>query len=126
MNKPRSFSRKTNNLIASFRGLPKDRSRAFWRKEKSMDAVMDRVIQRYQIIETRPEEAIRANWTSLVGEYNAKHAHPWRLDRSRRLYVMVSNPVVKQEMQFHKKMILTRLTKIEGCEGIRELIFRAG
>jgi hypothetical protein len=126
MPKPSNFNRKTNNLIASLRGLPKDRSRAFWKDEKDLNAVMDRVIERFHISEVRPEEAILADWTSIVGDRNASHSHPHRLEHGFRLYVLVNNPVVKQEMQFHKKMIKTRLNKIPGCEGIREIIFRAG
>ncbi|MDA0347955.1 MAG: DUF721 domain-containing protein [Verrucomicrobia bacterium] len=126
MPKSSNFSRKTNNLIASLRGLPRDKSRAFWKDEKDLDSVMDRVIQKFQITESRPEEAILADWTSIVGDRNASHSHPHRLDHGFRLYVLVNNPVVKQEMQFHKKMILARLTNIPGCEGIREIIFRAG
>ncbi len=126
MAKSYTFSRKTNNLIASFRGMPPDRSRAFWKKEKELDAVMDQVIQKFHLGGSRPEEAIAAEWHAIVGDKNAQHANPWRLDRNRRLYIQVSNPVVKQEMQFHKKLILSRLNKIPGCEEIRELIFRAG
>ena len=120
------LNRKTNNLIASFRGVPADRSRAFMRQEKGLDAVMDKVIQRFKIGTTQPEEIIRSEWISLVGENNANYANPWRLDRGWRLYVLVSNPVVKQEMQFRKKLILARLNKLPGCDGIREIVFRAG
>ena len=123
---PHSFSRKTNNLIATFRGLPKDRSRAYFRDEQNLESVMDKVIMRFQIEEGRPEEAIMAQWTSIVGNKNAKFAHPHRLDRGYRLFVLVNNPVVKQEMQFHKKLILKRLSQVPWCEGIRELVFRSG
>ena len=120
------YNRKINNLIASFQGLPRDHSRAFWRKEKGMDAVMDQVIQKFKIITTQPEEIIAAEWISLVGEHNAKHANPWRLDRNGRLFVMVNNPVVKQEMLFHKKLLLTRINELPGCQGIYQIVFRAG
>jgi hypothetical protein len=126
MPKSSKFSRKTNNLIASLRGLPRDRSRAFWKDEKDLDSVMDRVIQKFHITEARPEEAILADWISIVGDRNASHSHPHRLDHGFRLYVLVSNPVIKQEMQFHNKMILDRLKRIPGCESIREIVFRAG
>ena len=87
---------------------------------------MDSVIQRFQIEETRPEEAIIAQWPAIVGHKNAQFAHPHRLDRGYRLFVLISNPVIKQEMQFHKKLILNRLSRVPGCENVREIIFRAG
>ncbi|MDG2169202.1 MAG: DUF721 domain-containing protein [Opitutales bacterium] len=120
------FSRKTNNLIASFRGLPPDRSRAWNKKVKDLDAVMDTLVDRFKLGTTQPEETITNEWVSLVGENNAKYANPWRLDRGRTLYVQVSNPVVKQEMQFSKKVLLKRLNSLRGCEKIQEVIFRAG
>ena len=121
-----SFNRKTNNLIASFRGLPPDQSRAWNKKETDLETVMDKLVQRFKIESTRPEETIAHEWISIVGESNAKHANPWRLDRGRTLYVHVNNPVVKQEMQFGKKTLLNRLNKLPGCSDIREIIFRAG
>lgn len=126
MAKSHTFNRKTNNLIASLRGLPPNYSRAFMRKEKDLDAVMDRVIQRFGISNERPEEAIRAEWVNLVGERNAEQAQPLQLYRNYRLYVAVNNPVIKQELQFHKKIILNRLKQIPGCESVREIVFRAG
>ena len=120
------FNRKTNNLIAAFRGIPPDVSRARLEAEKNMETVMDQVIREYQLNTTKPEEAILAEWQSLVGERNAGHTRPWKLDRANRLFVAVSNPVVKQELQFHRKLILERIRKLPGCSGVRQLIFRAG
>ena len=125
---PRSnkFNRKINNLIASLRGLPADYSKAYWRKDVTLNQVMDQIIHRFQVEETRIEELIASEWPSLVGEKNAVYSQPLRLDRGQRLYIAVSNPVIKQEMQFRKKVILQRLHKIPGCEGISLLVFRAG
>ncbi|MBH52842.1 MAG: hypothetical protein CMI18_00650 [Opitutaceae bacterium] len=124
--KSTAFSRKTNNLIASLRGLPPNYSRAYLRKEKDLDAVMEKVIQQFSLEERRPEELIRAEWIQLVGERNATYAQPLSLHKNVRLYVAVSNPVIKQELQFHKKIILKGLKRIPGCSEIREIIFRAG
>ena len=120
------FNRKTNNLIASFRGLPPDYSRGFHKQAKELDSVMDQLVDRLKINSTQPEEIITNEWKSLVGEQNAKHAHPWRLDRGKTLYIQVGNPVVKQEMQFRKKILIQRLNKLPGCAEIRQVIFRAG
>lgn len=122
----KKFNRKTNNLIAALRGLPPDRSRARLQSEQDMGKVMDAVIRQYEIDAAKPEEAILAEWPHLVGEHNARHTRPWKLDRSNRLFVAVSNPVVKQELQFHKKLILERIGRLPGCGKIRQIIFRAG
>lgn len=123
---PYRFNRKTNNLIASFRGLPPDRSRGFHKQAKDLDSIMDGLVERFKISGSNPEGVIANEWVSLVGERNAQFANPRRLDRGTTLYIDVSNPVVKQEMQFGKKMLLTRLRQLKGCEGIRNIVFRAG
>lgn len=91
-----------------------------------MDVVMDQVIQKFKIGTTQPEEVIAAEWVYLVGEHNAKHANPWRLDRGKRLFVLVNNPVIKQEMQFNKKLLLNRINQLPGCSEIYQIVFRAG
>jgi len=126
LTKSTAFSRKTNNLIASLRGLPPNNSRAFLKKEKNLEVVMNQVIQRFSLEGTRPEELIHAEWIHLVGERNAEFSQPLSLHKNVRLYVAVSNPVIKQEFQFHKKIILERLKRIPGCSEIREIIFRSG
>ena len=52
-----------------------------------MDAVMDEVIQKYRIGSSHPEEVIASEWVNLVGEKNARHANPLRLDRNNRLFI---------------------------------------
>ncbi|NJL73223.1 MAG: DUF721 domain-containing protein [Candidatus Competibacteraceae bacterium] len=47
-----------------------------------------------------------AAWHEIVGEGNATFCHPLRIDRERTLVIGVSNPVVRQELLFHKAMIL--------------------
>ena len=91
-----------------------------------METVMERVIQQFSLEKGRPEEFIRSEWINLVGERNATYAQPLSLHKNSRLYVAVSNPVVKQEMHFHKKIILRRLKKLPGCSEIRDIVFRAG
>ena len=91
-----------------------------------MESVMDQLVERFKIGSTQPEERIANEWPSIIGEHNAKYANPWRLDKGRTLYVHVSNPVVKQELQFGKKIILGRIQKLPGCANVRQIIFRAG
>ena len=91
-----------------------------------MEAVMEGVIQRFQINSCRPEEIIQSHWQQIVGEKNAKQSYPVRLDKKNYLTIAVSNPVIKQEMQFHRRMILSRLRGLSGCEGIQSIHFRAG
>jgi len=120
------FNRQRNNLVAAFRGMPTDYSRAQLRKTCDMEQLMDEVIHKFKISERRPEEVINDNWPAIVGDYNARHANPVRLDRGQKLFVQVSNSVVKQELFFARKLILKQLQQLPGCSAIRDVIFRAG
>ncbi len=126
MGESKKFKRSTENLIAAFRGLPPKYSRARMRKESSLDSVMDGLVERFHINTRRPEEEIADRWVDVVGEYNSRHSHPVRLERGYRIFIHVTNPVVRQEMFFHRKMILERIKKLPACSMIRELVLRSG
>ena len=122
----RPFNQQAMNLIADFQGLPITNTRASMGKELGLDAIMDRLIERFQIHGARPEETIAAHWMTIVGERFAQHSFPVRLDRGRRLFVAVSNSVVRQEMWFRRKEFLKRLKIILKDTEIREIILRSG
>lgn len=86
---------------------------------------MDYLLRKHRIGMKTPEEAIRDAWAEIVGEANAQYCHPLRLEREKTLVVGTSSPVIRQEMQFHKPMVLERVRAIPGCEGITNIIFRA-
>ncbi len=122
----RPFNQQAKNLIADFQGLPTSPSRAFMRKEIGLDTVMERLIERFHIEGARPEEKIAAHWMTIVGERFSQHSFPVRLDRGRRLFVAVSNSVIRQEMWLRRKQILKRLKIIHKGAEIREIILRSG
>ena len=122
----RPFNRRALNLIADFQGLPKSFSRASKGKEMGLDTVMDRVAERFNIHGSRPEETIAAHWMTIVGEHFSQHSFPVRLDRGRRLFVVVNNSVARQEMWLRRKEILRRLRLILKSSDIRQIILRSG
>jgi len=120
------FNRRRNNLVAAFRGMPTDYSRARFKEPTNMEQLMDKLVHTYSLAQRRPEEIIREHWPAIVGDYNARHADPVRLDRGQKLFVQVSNSVVRQELFFSRKLILRQLQQLPGCSSIRQVIFRAG
>jgi len=121
------FRREVENLIADMRGLPRNLSRARVREAKRAADLMDTLLQKYRIGMAKPEDAIREAWPEIVGEANAVYCQPERIGRGgRQLVVAVSNPIVRQELHFHKATILGRVRAIPGCEAIREIALRAG
>jgi hypothetical protein len=120
-----SPQRRVANLIAQFCGVAPDRSRSRPRDTRDVGGLMDHLLRKHRIGMKTPEEAIRDAWTEIVGEANAQYCHPLRLEREKTLVVGTSNPVIRQELQFNKRMVLERIRGIPGCEGVSDVIFRA-
>ncbi|MGH8019165.1 MAG: DUF721 domain-containing protein [Opitutaceae bacterium] len=120
------FSRRVENMIADLRGVPRDESRSRQRETAPVAGLMDRLLHKYRIGMSTPEEAIRDGWKEIVGEANAVFCFPLRIANERTLIVGVSNPVVRQELMFHKALVLSRVRAIPACSHIREITFRSG
>lgn len=122
----RPFTRRIENLIANFRGLPENPSRSRIRQTRGIGDLVERVVHKHRIGMASPQDAIRDAWGEIVGEANQQFAHPARIERDRCLVVAVSDPVVRQELQFSKALLLKRIRAVPGCGQIREVVFRNG
>lgn len=122
----KKFSRQVENLIAEFRGLPTDTSRSKLRDTRGLGQVVDQILHKYRIGMATPEDAIRQAWPEIVGEGNATFCHPLRIDREKTLVIGVSNPVVRQELLFHKPVILQRIRTIPAAKHITDVAVRTG
>ena len=121
-----AFSREVENMIADLRGLPRDRSRSKLRETTSMSGLVADVMEKYRVGMPSQEDTIMENWVTVVGSAAAHYAHLLRIEDERRVFVAVTNQIVRQELFFHRKLILQRLQALPGCKGLRELILRAG
>ena len=113
-------------MIANFRGLPENHSRSRIRKIRSIDDLVGHLVSKHRIGMVSSHDAIRDAWGEIVGEANRQFAHPARIERDRCLIVAVNNPVVRQELQFNKALLVNRIRAIPGCHQIREIVFRNG
>ncbi len=120
------YSRSTNNLIASLRGLPTDHSVAKLRPAFTLGNLIEVLEQKYKIGQERVEDLIAKHWTEMVGEHAAHRSCPQRIVGGGILLIQVSNPMLKQEMQFQQQKILDRLHRLPGGGVIKALNFRAG
>jgi len=122
----RTFTRRIENLIANFRGLPENPSRSRIRQTRDIGDLVDNMVLKHRIGMASPQDAIRDAWSGIIGESNQQFAHPARIERDRCLVVAVNDPVVRQELQFNKALLLKRVRAIPGCSQIREVVFRNG
>lgn len=120
------FPRHIENLIAAFRGLPPDRSRSRLRETRPMADLVSGVLEEYRIGMPSREETIMKNWPAIVGASNTGFVHLLKIENDRRALIAVTNPIVRQELFFHRKLILERIQALPGCRDIREIVLRAG
>lgn len=122
---PYKFSRHAENLIANLRGVPEDYS-PIVRETVDMGVVFDKILYRYKIGIDSLEDRIREQWIQIVGPANANHCNPVRIERETTLIISVSNPIIRQELQFNQRLILKNLSTIKDGRRIRCLVFRSG
>ncbi len=120
------FSRKVENLIANFRGVPEDGKRSILNEPFKADSLIEVILERHQLGKPRAEQVIIENWQQIIGPENAHRSCPTRIIRKRRLLVAVANTTLRQELSFHRHMILNRIRSLPGCKEIKELTFTAG
>jgi len=120
------YPRPTNNLIATLRGLPQDRSVAKFRPAFALGNLIEVIEQKYKIGQDKIEDLIAKNWSALVGEHAAHRSTPQRVVGGGILLIQVNNPMLRQELQFQQQKILDRLHRLPGGTVIKALNFRAG
>jgi hypothetical protein len=122
---PKEFSRAIENLIAGLRELPEDRGRSRRRKTAELGPIVDELLVKYRISHDSLEHSIRDKWVELVGAANASYSHPLVVEKNL-LVVLVSHAVVRNELFQHKDVIMGKLRKLPGCDGIKGLALRSG
>lgn len=91
-----------------------------------MDQLMAGLVEKHRLGMPSIEDTISQNWKTIVGAANAQFVNLLKIENERRVLVAVTNPIVRQELFFHRKLILQRIQALPGCRKIRELTLRAG
>jgi len=120
------YSRRTNNIIASLRGLPQDHSIAKLRPAYTLGNLIEVLEERYKLGQSKVEDLIAQHWNEIAGQHAAHRSSPQRVVGNSILLIQVSSPVLRQEMQFNQRQILDRIHKLPGGGVIKALNFRAG
>ncbi len=120
------YSRRVENLIANLRSVPEDENRSNLSEPFKADSLMEVLEERHNLGKARPEQVILENWKHIMGSENAPRTFPTRIMYKRRLLVSVANATLRQELSFHRHMILNRIRRLPGCNGIKELSFTTG
>lgn len=117
------FSKSTEDIIADFRGLPRNVSSSSKRLPVSLDNLLVVIKERYKIEEPCPERSIVENWSALFGKL-AGRCNPVRIKDQHTLIISVTNPTLRSELNFRKHNILKQISALPHCGQIRELLIR--
>ena len=118
------FSKRAEDLIADFRGLPRVVTGSSRREPAPLEGLLARLQEEYKLDQLSPERNLVENWERVFGPGLAARCHPVRIKDDRALVISVTNQTLRSELQFRKRAILQRIRKLERCEGIRELVIR--
>ncbi|MDR0418382.1 MAG: DUF721 domain-containing protein [Puniceicoccales bacterium] len=118
------FSKKIQNLIADFRGLPQDNSSSVLKDERSVEQLFRDILKKYVTKSNIKVGAeIFENWPRIVGDMFCGLCTPHRITATDALIIKVQNSIVRQELFFRKEEILQRIREICPQSGIRTVVF---
>jgi len=111
-------------VIEEWRGLPEPDDQAD--RTVSMRAILGELATKLKCESLLREEEITGAWREIVGDFFARHSHPFKLDQGT-LIVNVLQPTLLYELERNSKsIILAKLKKRFGSRTIKELRFRFG
>ena len=124
---PHRFSRAAEDLIASLRRIPSEDPRGIRRRPaKDLVELIDSLRAKHGIGRPTTEQAIRDQWTEVVGPANASYSHAVRIDERGRLVVHATHAVVRNELFMNRAEIIERIRRIPGCANIKQLHLAQG
>ncbi len=123
---PYQFRKSVERLIANLRGIPEDYEGEAPKTERELSHSLDRILGKYKIGIESLEDRINESWPRIVGAANAKSCNPSRIERESTLVISVSNPVIRQELEFNKSLVLANLHTIPEAKRIRSIVFKSG
>src|SRR4051812_13579931 len=124
--KPHSFSKLAENLVADLRGVGSDEpARSRKRATRPLAELIEDLLQKNQIGRSSPEQNIRDHWVEIVGAANASYSHPARIERNR-VVVLAAHAVVRNELFHHREEIVARIQKLPGCATVKSLNLQPG
>ena len=119
-----SFPRRVENLIADFRGLPRDYSTSLLKKELPIGKLLQSILKKYTTTaDTQSNAEIFEYWPLIIGDRFAGITSPRRVTFDGTLIIRVQNSVVRQELFFQKNEIFERIQHFCPRNHIQKIVF---
>ncbi|MBC8455886.1 DUF721 domain-containing protein [bacterium] len=84
---------------------------------------LNRLLKRHKIAQAINQYRSIEIWSDVVGETIASKSQPKSIDRGK-LFVAVTSSVWRNELMYHKEMILAKLNDRLGKNTIKDIIFQ--
>ena len=115
-----NFSKNIEDLIADFRGLPRNTTASSKHPPVPFDNLLVVLKEKYKLEKPSTERTLVENWVEIFGTKLAGRCNPVRV-----LIVSVTNQTLRSELQFRKRAILKKIHTLPGCTSIKEIIIRS-
>lgn len=89
---------------------------------KLKDAV-DVFLKAYRLKTKFDETAIKSSWEKLMGKTIAKYTNKIYV-KDKRLYIMLDSSVLKEELTYHKSIIIAKVNNEIGEKFIEDVIIK--
>jgi hypothetical protein len=122
----RKLTRAGRNLIANLRGHPEEKSRSNERAVRSIDQAVEEAVKRLGIDRPVPEHAISAAWAKLLPPTLARRTAPLRILPDGKLMIQCEGAIVRSEVAFLSRSLLTKIRELPGCSHIKAIGFVVG
>ena len=119
------FSKKIEDVIADFRGLPHTVTNSSRRQPTPLDNLLVMLKEKYSLAKPSPERSLVENWEVIFGPNLCERCHPIRIKDERTLIISVTNQTLRSELQFMKQKILKKIQSLENCEDIKNIVVRS-
>ncbi len=114
-------------MVAALRNFPNNDSIAKNRPVRTLADCIPNILSRFRVSERTPQEILLEHWEEIFGNPGtAQLCQPQRIDASWVLWIAVSDPIIRQELTFHRKRMLNHIQRLSGCGVIRDLRFCQG
>ncbi|WP_269523482.1 DUF721 domain-containing protein [Coraliomargarita parva] len=118
------FSKQIDDMIADFRGLPRDgESTSSRRVPVALENLIVVLEEQYKLEKPSPERSLVENWEAIFGPSLAARCHPVRI-KNGTLVISVTNPTLRSEVNFRKRGILRKIQELDYCADITDIVTR--
>lgn len=93
------------------------------REIRSLKDILNDSLHDLNIDSKIKESRIIESWSTVVGPLIAAHTTEIKIYR-KVLYIKLDTPILKNELQFMRQNLMTRLNEVAGGETIYDIIFR--